>query len=362
MTTTLLVTGAGGPGAVNMTRSLQEANGYRLIGCDASQDFVHLALTDEKILVPRCSDRDAYVDAINRICKAYEVDLIVPNNSLEAHVLSAERNTLSAPVYLPSVPTLDTANSKWLSYQVWSNAGLPVPQSWLIEDRAHVRDVFGSCERRPLWIRGAGIPGKGIGGAALPCRSLLQAEAWIDYYQGWGHMMASEFLPGANLTWIGLWKNGELITSQGRERLAYVIPHVSPSGITGAPAVSRTVHRDDLNTLGPKASLAIDKNLTGVCFLDFKCDAHGAPHLTEMNAGRFGTTHHFYTVAGVNFPDLLVRLALGRPVSSDDSPLPPFNPLPEGLTWIRTLDAGPVLLQPNESLSGIVQASDLTDV
>ena len=112
MPTTLLITGAGGPGAVNMTRSLQGANGYRLIGCDASSDFVHLALTDEKILVPRCSDRAAYVDAINRIYKAYEVDLIVPNNSLEAHVLSTERSTLSTPVYLPSVPTLDTANSK----------------------------------------------------------------------------------------------------------------------------------------------------------------------------------------------------------------------------------------------------------
>lgn len=361
MTTTLLITGAGGPGTVNMTRSLQRTDGFRLIGCDASPDYIHLALTDEKVLVPRCSERDAYLHAIRAICTTYDVDLIVPNNSLEAHVLSAERASLPCPVFLPTIETLDIANSKWRSYELWSNAGIPVPQSWLIEDRAALVRIFAETDRRPLWIRGAGIPGKGIGGAALPCRSLRQAEAWIDFYHGWGHMMASEYLPGANLTWIGLWKEGNLITSQGRERLAYVIPHVSPSGITGAPAISRTVHRDDLNQLGPKASLALDPKLTGVCFVDFKCDEAGEPRITEINAGRFGTTNHFFSVAGVNFPDLLVRLALDRPLTDDGSSLPTFNPLPAGLTWIRTLDAGPVLLQPNESLSGIVQISDLAN-
>ena len=38
----------------------------------------------------------------------------------------------------------------------------------------------------------------------------------------------------------GLFAGGELVACQGRERLEYVIPHVSPSGITGAPAVTRT--------------------------------------------------------------------------------------------------------------------------
>jgi len=352
--TTLLIPGAGGPGAVNMTRSLRLADGYKLIGCDASPHYIHLAETDHKVRVPRCSDREAYLASIAQICDKYSVDLIVPNNSLEAHVLSAEKDRLHAPVFLPSVPTLDRANSKWLSYEVWSAAGLPVPQSWLIQTRDDVRDVFHACDARPIWIRGAGIPGKGIGGAALPARTVMQAEAWIDFYGGWGHMMASEYLPGANLTWIGLWRDGELITSQGRERLAYVIPHVSPSGITGAPAISKTVHREDLNTLGVSATRAIDPSMTGVCFLDFKCDSNGQPRLTEINAGRFGTTHHFYSVAGLNLPHMLVQLALG---GLPQTPVPQFNPLAAGLTWIRTLDAGPVLLQPGEESLGIEDAT-----
>ena len=351
--TTLLIPGAGGPGAVNMTRSLRLADQYELIGCDASPHYIHLAETDHKALVPRCSDRANYLAAITSICNAHNVDLIVPNNSLEAHVLSAERDVLPAPVFLPSVPTLDRANSKWLTYECWSKSNMPVPQSWLIQDREALKDVFRECVSRPIWIRGAGIPGKGIGGAALPARTTMQAEAWIDFYGGWGHMMASEYLPGANLTWIGLWNNGDLVTSQGRERLAYVIPHVSPSGITGAPAISKTVHRADLNRLGVAATHAIDPNMTGVCFLDFKCDEQDQPHLTEINAGRFGTTHHFYTVAGLNLPHLLVQLALDKGIR--DQPAQ-YDALPAGLTWVRTLDAGPVLLQPGEELSGILDA------
>jgi carbamoyl-phosphate synthase large subunit len=158
-------------------------------------------------------------------------------------------------------------------------------------------------------------------------------------------MMASEFLPGDNLTWIGLWNQGTLITSASRRRLAYVIPHVSPSGITGAPAISEIVHREDLNRLGMEAALTVDPKLTGVSFLDFKCDANGQPRITEMNAGRFGTTHHFYSVAGLNLPLMYVQLALTGSVT----PAPTLHdPLPEGLTWIRTLDAGPVLLTREE--------------
>ncbi len=346
MKATILVTAAGGPGAVNMTRGLHMDPELRLIGCDASRYYVHLALTDVKALVPRCAEREAYLQAISELCTKHAVDLIMPNNSLEAHVLSGERDRLPAPVFLPPVSTLDKANSKWRSWEIWREAGLPVPDSWLIETRADLRQIFREHTGRPIWVRGAGIPGKGIGGAALPCRNLAQAEAWIDFYRGWGGMMASELLPGDNLTWIGLWKDGELITSQSRRRLAYVIPHVSPSGITGAPAISETIHRQDLNELGPRAALTLDPQLTGVSFLDFKCDASGAPRITEMNAGRFGTTHHFYSVAGLNLPLMYVALALGHPLSE---PRPPrFDPLPAGLTWIRTLDAGPVLLQPGE--------------
>jgi carbamoyl-phosphate synthase large subunit len=81
-----------------------------------------------------------------------------------------------------------------------------------------------------------------------------------------------------------------------------------------------------------------------VVFVDMKCDADDVPRVTEMNAGRFGTTHFFYTAAGLNLPWLLVQMALGQELPE----LPEENPLPDDLHWVRTLDAGPVLIQGDD--------------
>ena len=338
----ILVTGAGGPGALNLSRSLLMMRPKPwILAADASKHYVFLALGNERALVPRASEGIAYIDAINRLIETHEIDFVMPNNSLEIRVLSEHRGALNAPVYLPQVSALDQANNKWLSYQSFERSGLPVPRTILLTDPAQLRKAFvslqGEAEER-VWVRGAGIPGKGIGVASLPCRTVEQAEQWVDYWRGWGEMAASEYLPGDNLTWMGLFQDGQVVTSQGRRRLAYVIPHVSPSGITGAPAISETISDAEVNRLGPAAVLALDPEYTGVAFVDMKGDAQGQPRITEVNAGRFGTTHFFYSAAGANFPEYLLRVASGERLE-----LPQEDILPAGLVWIRTLDAGPVL-------------------
>ena len=352
--TTILIAGAGGPGGVNLTRSILLPKGrYRTIGTDCDRFNIHQMLTHERALVPRAADRARYVAAMERCCREYGVEMILPSNAIEVRALAESRGEISVPLFLPSVQALDIAHSKWASWQVWDRAGLPVPRTHLLEGPEDLERAFDEVETRPLWVRGAGIPGRGIGVASLPCEELGVARAWIDYWKGWGLMIASEFLPGDNLTWIGLFDRGEVLLSQGRQRIRYVIPHVSPSGITGAPAVCHTIHRQDVNEIGKAAELAIDAQATGVYFADLKCDAQDRPRLTEVNAGRFGTTNHFYAAAGVNFPDAAIRIALGRDVSD----LQPVDALPPDLYWIRTLDCGPVLLKKEELDRGFTDLS-----
>jgi carbamoyl-phosphate synthase large subunit len=159
-------------------------------------------------------------------------------------------------------------------------------------------------------------------------------------------MVACEYLPGANLTWMCAFDRGRLLASAARERLEYVLPHVSPSGVTGAPAVTRTVRRPDINATGEAAVRALDDAPHGVYFVDLKEDAAGVARVTEINAGRCGTTIHFYTAAGFNFPWLLVCLATGRDLSW--LPADPRDVVPEGLYWVRTLDCGPVLVRAED--------------
>ncbi|MBM4370955.1 MAG: hypothetical protein FJ098_04835, partial [Deltaproteobacteria bacterium] len=298
--------------------------------------------TDVRVPLPPWREEDRFLAAVTAVARREGVDLFLPNNSVEAAIYARRRAELPAPVFLPSQEAFAAGESKWLAWQRFRDAGLPVPRTELLGAPDDVRRVFDALETRPVWVRGAGIPGRGVGVASLPCRTPAQAEQWVDYWNGWGGMIASEFLPGDNLTWLGVFREGRLVASQGRQRDAYVIPHVSPSGITGAPAICHTVQREDINILGPRAVRAVDPRYTGPAFVDFKADAEGTPRITEINVGRFGTTHHFYSVAGANFPMLVVALALGRPLPGW---VREHDVLPAGLYWIRTLDAGPVLVR-----------------
>ncbi len=328
---------------MNLSRSLLALHPQPwILAVDASPRFILLALGHERAVVPPARDRDAYIEALNALVREHGVDFIMPNNSLEIRVLSEARAQLAAPVFLPAPRALRLADDKWASHQVWRDAGVPVPETHLLVEPADVARAFEALQphpETPVWVRGAGIPGRGIGVASLPCRTVGQAVEWVSYWRGWGGMIASAYLPGDNLTWMGLFRGGELLASQGRQRDAYVIPHVSPSGITGAPAVSHTIRDPLVNETGEAAVRAIDPGFEGVCFVDMKGDGEGRPRVTELNAGRFGTTHFFYTVAGANFPGWLLRAASGREVDA-----PRYDVLPADLYWIRTLDAGPVLV------------------
>ena len=65
----------------------------------------------------------------------------------------------------------------------------------------------------------------------------------------------------------------------------------------------------------------------------------GGSWYVEINSGRFGTTMHFYSAAGYNFPELALTLCLGETPERAVK-----DPIPEDTYWIRTLDCGPVLL------------------
>lgn len=339
---TVLVTGCGGPLGVNVTRSLKMApEPLRVVGTDANRLHLPMSLADESVLIPPAKQLDAYLAALRDVVAARGVDMILPTHPVEVRAISAHRDRLPpVKLLLPDHEAILAADDKWRTNQLLGLAGIAVPRTYLIQKPEDLHAAFADLSSRPVWVRGSGAPGIGIGVASLPCRKVEHAIAWVDHHQGWGGFIASEYLPGGNLTWTGLYKDGALVASQSRERLEYVIPHVSPSGITGAPAVTRTLSRPALAAAGDAAVRVLMPAPNGVFFVDFKEDERGAACVTEINAGRFGTTIHFYTVAGCNFPYLAVRLAFGEAIPG----APLVDPIAPGTYWLRTLDCGPVLI------------------
>jgi carbamoyl-phosphate synthase large subunit len=175
---------------------------------------------------------------------------------------------------------------------------------------------------------------------------------------GW-EFVAQEYLPGRNIGFHSLWKNGELVTSMARERIEYIYPNLAPSGVTGTPAVQRTIHDDTANKVGTEAVLAIDSNFNGIACVDLKEDKAGKPCVTEINAGRMFTTSFFFSYASqlvrkdhyANIPYLYVKLAFKETIPN----APKYNALPEELYWIRHMDAPARLVRDGKIIGQMYQ-------
>ncbi len=115
---------------------------------------------------------------------------------------------------------------------------------------------------------------------------------------------------------------------------------VAASGITGVTGAGVTIRDTKVDTIAKQTILSIDPTPHGLYGVDLTYDKKGVPNPTEINIGRFFTTHHFFTQAGLNMPYVYVQLAYGQ---KPTLPKRRINPLPPGLVWIRGMDFLPVL-------------------
>ncbi len=333
----ILITGAGGAPATNFVRSLRlvKDEPFHLIGVDADKYYLQRTETDEKYLIPPCSDPQ-YIPVLNRLIKDTGAELIFAQPDVEIEYISEHRNEIGCRVFLPAKETVIICQNKYLSFEKWKEAGLAVPDTIMIHSESDLRkafDLFGP----KIWIRAVrGAFGKG----SLPTDNYDQARAWLDFQRGWGTYSAAACLRPESITWQSIWNNGELVVAQGRKRLYWEFANRAPSGITGLTGTGATVSDPVLDDLALSAIHAIDSKPHGIFSVDMTYDASGIPNPTEINIGRFFTTHLFFSRAGLNMPYIFVKLAFGEE-------LPPIakkmNPLPEGLAWIRGMDIEPVL-------------------
>lgn len=352
----ILVTGAGGPAGINFLKALKIApEKMYLIGVDANKYFLHLIPTEERHFVPLATSEN-YIEALNRLIENERIEFIHPQPDIEVRVISENRERLKAKTFLPSKKAIEICQDKFKSAKLWKEKGIPVAKTVEIKKRQDLEKAFEELGT-PLWIRAR--QGAGGRGSTL-ARNVETAVLWIGYWKArgekWG-FIAQEYLPGRNLAFHSLWKDGELITSMARERLQYIYPHLSPSGITGTPAVQRTIHDEKVNEIGTQAVLAVDPKFSGIACVDLKENAGGTPCVTEINAGRMFTTSFFFAYVSKvlyrdyrgNIPYIYTKLAYNENIPE----IPKYNVLPPNIYWIRHIDAPAKLLKDGKIIGAM---------
>jgi carbamoyl-phosphate synthase large subunit len=339
----ILVTGAGGSPGVNFIQSLRNApEPFYIVAADANLHHLQWPDADRKLLVPPCSHPE-YIEILKAIIRDERIDFVHAQPDIEVRAISAARDVLGARTHLPDRSTIETLQDKYSTGVKWANAGIRNRPTVVIRDGA---DLPSAVEQLglPFWMRASS--GAGARGSTLVTNAAVGYH-WFSYWQARGEsweFIAEEYLPGRDIAWSSLWEDGQLITSQGRERLEYIYPHLAPSGRTGTPIVARTLNDEAVNEIAQRCVLAIDPRATGIFSVDLREDVNGNPIPTEINCGRFFTTSFFLTRAGLNMPYLYIKWAFGEAIPE----VPATNALSEGLHWIRHIDCPTVLVMEED--------------
>jgi glutathione synthase/RimK-type ligase-like ATP-grasp enzyme len=225
----IVVTGAGGPAGINFINSLRLApekflsQGQRLMNI--------LSIWHQRIgsiWFQRLRKKD-YIDILNEIIRKEKAEFLHAQTDIEVAVVSENREKIEANVFLPSKRAVKICQDKLESAKIWMKKGIPVAKTMEIRDEKDVDKAFEEFGS-PIWIRARhGAGGRG----STPAYNKETALSWINYWRARGmkwEFIAQEHLPGRNIGFHSLWKDGELVTSMARERIKYIYPHLAPSG------------------------------------------------------------------------------------------------------------------------------------
>jgi hypothetical protein len=342
----VLVTGAGGIGGVNFVRALKIFNDkFFLIGTDFNRYYIEFADLDVRAISPRHSDSN-FIPFLHELIEKYDIDFLHPQPSSEALVVSENLDKINTKTLLPSSNVI--SKDKLETQKILSSKGIRVANTKTIQSYDDIHVAFEKMGNNPLWIRAK----RGAGGnLSLLCNNANEAEHWIRLWTLRKKAVLDDFLlqqllPGRNIAWDSLWYKGKLLASFTRERLEYPLKHISPSGITGTPTVSRIIKDHSVNKIGLQAVQAIDKNPHGNYAVDLKEDIDGNWNVTEIDSGKFHTTTPLWGYISTKFlkqdplynlPYLYVLLGLG------DLKEPQFlgnDIYPDDLYILRHIDCG----------------------
>ena len=342
----ILVTGSGGIGGVNFVRALklfQEK--FFIVGTDFNKYYLQFPDLDERIISTRHSDPN-FIPLLDQLTKQYKIEFLHPQPSSEALVVSQNLNKISTKTLLPPADVI--SKDKLETQQILSQSGILVAKTRVIDNYDVIENAFSELGGGPLWVRAKSGAG---GNLSLLCDSASEAEYWIKLWimrkkANFHDFMIQQYLPKRNVAWDSFWYDGKLICSFTRERLEYPLKHISPSGITGTPTVSKIFVDESINKIGENAIKSISEKPHGNFAVDLKEDEDGKWYVTEIDSGKFHTTTPLWGYISTkilkqdplcNLPYLYTMLGL------EEITDPEFlgnDIYPDGLHVLRHIDCG----------------------
>ncbi len=344
----ILIAGAGGAPSEGVIKSLLESKrGEEIIGMGSEPTDLVLSSAKRKYYVPYANS-PGYKESFLKILKREKPDLVHFQNDLEVYHAAKfinEIHALGTKTFMPDEGVIDVCVDKFKTYEKLRLGGVVVPETRLIQNEVDLKSALADLadENGMVWLRSSSIGAGGKG--ALPTKNYELAKQWITHFNGWGEFCAAQMLTANSVTWLSIWFEGELVVAQSRIRKGWIHGNRTLSGVTGVTKVGQTYSDSTLDSIAINTIKAISEKPHGIFAVDLTYDKSGVPNPTEINISRFFTTVLFFTIAGLNMPEIFKDIALYNEFPDLEKRI---NPLPNGLLWLRGMDTLPRLIHEDE--------------
>lgn len=288
----LLLTGAGGPAAISVWKSLDQAHTLHMADMDPRAPGLYLVPPDRRLVLPR-GDDPGFADAAFEACRTRGIDALVSTVDAELVPLARQIERFAAAgIRLPLSPlsTLLLCRDKRALLDALRDV-VPVPASAVLD---------GGFRGLPAALPWFAKPRGGSGSRDL---TLLPDTHALDALPRDGSLLVQEYLPGEEYsvdTYVR--QDGKAIAAVPRERMK------TDSGIA---ITARTVQVPEVIDAAVRAATAA--GIRGVANVQFRRAADGVFKLLEINP-RFPGTLPLTTAAGVDLPALMVAELQGQPL------------------------------------------------
>ncbi len=251
-------------------------------------------------------DQENFYEFVECI-KKEKYDLVIPVGAKSVNLLSENRELVTPFARLPLAPpsAISFAFRKDHVVSLAKRLGILVPKTWdFLEKKIILNNIQNF--NYPIVLKGRNELSKSAPIYVNSSEELKDIIESVDEVP-----ILQEFIDGDGVGFFAIYNYGALVSYFMHKRLR----EDPPSG--GASTCAISIYDDRLMHAGKK--ILDELKWHGVAMVEFKQEKRtDALYLMEINPKFWGSTD-LAIASGVNFPDLLVKVALGEEVSCGDN-------------------------------------------
>jgi len=252
------------------------------------------------------STPDKFLEFTHDLLTKKPFRMLLPMEEDTTCLLSGHHDRFSRLTYLPipSKNKLTQVRNKANIIRLAEQLGIPIPQTWHIQD---LSQLDGIADTLPYPVVIKPQISSGAVGVAYPKNKQELKISYQAIHQQFPYPMIQEFIPREGSGYGASF----LFDEKSRLKAGFVHKRLREYPVTGGASTLRvSIRHDDIYDM---ARTLLDKiGWFGVAMVEFKVDPRdGLPKLMEINP-RFWGSLSLAIHAGVNFPLLLHKMAMGE--------------------------------------------------